>query len=646
MKKKILVVDNHPVILEFMSRLLTKEGHQVMTAEDGLAALDILKTYTADIIFIDLIMPNIGGQKLCQMVRNLPHLKDAYIVILSAVAAEEEIKHGDYGADACVAKGPLNKLGPMVLDVIAQAGEKGGGSESGRIIGREAVYARQITKELLSIKKHFEIVLDSLSEGILEITPGGRIVYANPQATSIFGVREDRLLAANLEDMVDENDRKRIRNMLREVNATCRPMIEHRPVALHEKQVLFKILPVKGAGKKSLIVVMDDISERKKIEQQLQHAQKMEAIGTLAGGIAHDFNNLLMVVQGNISLMMLDMEHSHPFFERLKNMEKQVHSGSRLTGQLLGYARKGRYEVRPTSLNQIIGEASEAFSRTRKDIVTSHELSEDLYPTEVDAGQIEQVLMNLFVNAADAMPDGGDLFIRTANVTHEAMKGKLYRPKPGEYVMLTIRDTGTGMDENTLRRIFEPFFTTKEMGRGTGLGLASVYGIIKGHGGFIDVSSEKGKGTTFAIYLPASKKAITETCEMTESLKKGEETALLVDDEETMLEIGQELLKSLGYRVYGTSSGQEALQIYKEKMNEIGIVLLDMVMPKMSGGEVFDKLKKMNPDVKVLLLSGYSIDGEATRILDRGCSGFIQKPFKMNQLSSVLDTILRGEIRK
>jgi signal transduction histidine kinase/ActR/RegA family two-component response regulator len=412
------------------------------------------------------------------------------------------------------------------------------------------------------------------------------------------------------------------------------------PLKLQTRQVLVKILPMVEDVKKTVIVVFDDVTERQRMEAQLQHAQKMEAIGTLAGGIAHDFNNLLMVIQGNISLMLFDVDPSHAYYERLKSMEKQVQSGSRLTAQLLGYARKGRYEVKPLDLNQLLREAAETFSRTRKDIVVQYHLDPELHPIDADAGQIEQVLMNLFVNAADAMAGGGDMILKTENTHHEAMKDKLYNPKPGHYVLFSISDTGTGMDQGTMERIFEPFFTTKEMGRGTGLGLASAYGIVKGHGGFIDVESERGKGSTFKIYLPASGKKVPKAVEAAEPVKKGRETVLLVDDEDSMLEVGGELLKAMGYHVYTARDGAEALEIYNQSREEIDLVLMDMIMPRMGGGEAFDRIKKMNPAAKVLLLSGYSIDGEAAKILERGCSGFIQKPFNMEELSKTIESIL------
>jgi len=317
-----------------------------------------------------------------------------------------------------------------------------------------------------------------------------------------------------------------------------------------------------------------------------------------------------------------------------------VDSGSRLTAQLLGYARKGRYEVRLINLNQTVQGACETFSRTRKDIRIRMDLEQTLAPIEADAGQVEQVLMNLLVNAADAMRAGGTVTIRTANTTHEQMKGKLYNPKPGKYVLLSVSDTGVGMDEKTKDRIFEPFFTTKEMGRGTGLGLASTYGIIKGHGGFIDVESQPGQGATFSICLPASSRKISRPYSGREGIIRGQGTVLLIDDEDMVLEVGRALLETMGYRVVTAKDGEEAIRLYESQGSGIDLVLLDVVMPGLGGGEVFDRLKSMNPDMKCLLLSGYSIDGEATEIIRRGCDGFIQKPFKLRDLSRSIREIL------
>jgi PAS domain S-box-containing protein len=383
-----------------------------------------------------------------------------------------------------------------------------------------------------------------------------------------------------------------------------------------------------------------DISERKRLEAQLQQAQKMEALGTLSGGIAHNFNNLLMAIIGNASVVLLDLDSSHPHYNNLKNIYKLVKNGSKLTSQLLGYAREGRYDVKPISLNQLVKETSDLFGETRKEITIHKEFTEKLYGIEVDQEQIEQVLLNLYVNAADAMPTGGDLFLKTMNVNDKDLRGKPYEPKPGNYVSLTVRDTGLGMDEKTIGHIFDPFFTTKGLARGTGLGLASTYGIIKGHGGYIDVHSEEGKGTIFEICLPAFEEEVPEEKEISGELLMGKEFVLLVDDEELVLNAGEQMLRKLGCEVLLASSGQEALELYKKDQDKIDIVLLDVVMPGMGGGETYDRMKEINPGIKVLLSSGYGIDEQATEILERGCDGFIQKPFDLGQLSQRIREIV------
>jgi PAS domain S-box-containing protein len=641
MKKKILVVDNHPVVLKFMSQLLEKEGHQALTAENGLSALEILKTYTPDVIFIDLIMPHIGGEKLCQIIRKIPALKEVHLIILSAIAAEQEIDYASFGADACIAKGPMDKMAKHVLAALEQVDQKNGVLYPPKTIGIEDVYARNITTELLSVKKHFEVILNGMAEGILEITPEGKIVYTNPKAISLINRTEDQLLSSDFTDLFLESDRQRIKDHLMEIHRTSQPIAVNGPLTFNEKQVSLHLLPVMDEMQRSITIILNDVSEQKRMEAQLIQAQKMEAIGTLAGGIAHDFNNLLMVIQGNVSLMLLDVNPAHPHYEMLGTIGKQVQSGSKLTSQLLGYARKGRYELRPIHLNQLVANTSEAFGRTRKNITIHRDLAGDLFTCEADQGQIGQVLMNLFVNSADAMPEGGDLFLKTANVNFKEIKGRGYLPNPGDYILLTVTDTGVGMDSKTIDRIFDPFFTTKELGRGTGLGLASTYGIVKGHGGYIEVESEKGRGSTFKVYLPASGKPAQQTVRPSAPISKAIGTVLLVDDEEVILDVSEKVLKVLGYKVLVARSGAEAIEIFKKHQDSIDLVLLDIIMPHMGGGEVYDRLKEISPEVKVLLSSGYSIDGEASKIMARGCNGFIQKPFDIMQLSQSIRAILR-----
>ena len=382
--------------------------------------------------------------------------------------------------------------------------------------------------------------------------------------------------------------------------------------------------------------------EREQISSQAQQAQKMEAIGSLAGGIAHDFNNLLMGIQGNVSLILLNKDPGHRDVAYLKNIEKTVVRGSELTRQVLGFARGGKYEVRATGLNDVIERVVTLFGRTRKEITIRRSLQEHLWAVEADAGQMEQALLNLLVNAWEAMPGGGEVVIETANVTVEDnTPGRPPDAAPGRYICITVADTGVGMDAQTQARIFEPFFTTKKTGSATGLGLSSVFGSVQNHHGFITVRSAKGRGTTFRVYLPASAPASARSI-AAPTLDAGREpaTLLLVEDEEMVAAIAEQMLTRIGHKVFLARSGAEAVSIYQARRAAIDLVILDLIMPGMGGAETFDRLKAIDPEVRVLLSSGYSLNGQAADILNRGCRGFIQKPFTIEQLSRKIREIL------
>ena len=503
------------------------------------------------------------------------------------------------------------------------------------------ITARKQAEGLLKESEiRYKTLTNNLNVGVYRNTVGskGEFIEANPAIVKMFGFHsKDEFLSVDVASLYQNpNDRNLFNKKMLE-----KGFVRNEELNLRKKDgtpIIGSVssVVVKNENEKVKYYdgIIEDVTERKRLESQLQQAQKMEAIGTLAGGIAHDFNNLLMAIQGNASLILYDMDSDNPHYQSLENIENSVKSGAKLTKQLLGYARKGKYQVKPISLNQLVEETANTLGRTRKDITIHYELSEDLKSILADQGQIEQVLLNLFVNAADAMAAGGELFLNTINVNDECIKSNLYNPKPGKYVQLKVTDTGIGMDKKTQERIFEPFFTTKQMGRGTGLGLASVFGIIKGHGGYINVESEVGRGTTFKIYLPASsKKAVKSVIEESKRIVNGRGTILLVDDEQMVLGAGSKILKRLGYTVLEASGGNEAIEIYEDNKEKIDLVILDMIMPGIGGGKVFDRIKEINPGVRVLLSSGYSIDGQATEILRRGCEDFIQKPFSINKLS-------------
>jgi PAS domain S-box-containing protein len=516
-------------------------------------------------------------------------------------------------------------------------------TQIGSVIARATANAK-LNKE----KERFRVLVEESPFGISLIKKDGHYEYINPKFTKLFGytlkdipTRKEwfkkaypdmgqRRKAVSMWFQVKKNT-KQGKSFQHELKVTCKDD--------SKKTIFFRMVNME-AGQD--LVLYEDITKTKQLEKQFQQAQKMEAIGTLAGGIAHDFNNLLMGIQGRASLITMDIDSAHPYFEHLKAIEESVKSATGLTNQLLGFARAGRYEVKPIDLNAIIKKSCMMFARTKKEINIHEKYQKDIWTVKADQGQMEQMLLNLYVNAWQAMPGGGEIYLKTENIMIDKDYNKTYRIESGRYAKISITDTGMGMDEATQQKVFDPFFTTKEMGRGTGLGLASVYGIIKHHGGFINVYSEKGEGSTFNIYLPASTAKIRDQ-EATISKKqilRGDETVLFVDDENMIIDVGKQLLKMMGYKILTAKNGKEAIDIYKKNMDKIDMVILDMIMPDIGGSEVYDRLKEINPEIKVLLSSGYSINGQATKILNRGCNGFIQKPFNITKLSNKLRKIL------
>ena len=510
-------------------------------------------------------------------------------------------------------------------------------------IAEDAAIHKQIEEMLRESESKFRFIFNLSPQAIaLTEMKTGRLVDVNDKFCELTEYAKDEVVGLTTIEagFYGEKDRGRFMTELQrsgEVNG-FEMDFKAKNGSILNALMFSKVIRI--AGKPFILTIFLNITEHKNLQKQLQQAQRMEAIGTLAGGIAHDFNNLLMGIQGRTSLMFLDTDSNHPHFEYLKEIEYYIKNATNLTKQLLDIARSGRYEVKPTDMNELIHNSSEMFGQTKKEVTIRREEQTDIWTVEVDRPQIEQVLLNLYVNAWQAMSGTGELYLQTQNVTLNDNDVKPHEVEPGRYVKISVTDTGVGIDETIQHKIFDPFFTTKEVSRGTGLGLASAYGIIKSHGGIINVQSKKGKGATFNIFLPASEKKLVNKKNVNKKILRGAETVLFVDDEDMIIDVGRDLIGKLGYKVLIANSGKEAIKIYKKYRKKIDMVIVDMVMPQMGGGELYDKLKEINPDVKVLLSSGYDINGLASNILSRGCNGFIQKPYKIKDLSQEIRKIL------
>jgi two-component system, cell cycle sensor histidine kinase and response regulator CckA len=399
------------------------------------------------------------------------------------------------------------------------------------------------------------------------------------------------------------------------------------------------------AAAEVLELIAEDITERRVLENQFRQAQKMEAVGRLAGGVAHDFNNLLMVISGYAEVLLEQTRKGNPLYPKIEAIHQAADRATTLTRQLLAFSRKQLLELKVVDLNIIIEDMERLLRPLIGENIELHtQLASDLGRTRADAGQIEQVIMNLVVNSKDAMPTGGKINIQTANarLNNEDRRREYTYIQPGIYVVLSVTDTGEGMDKETQSRIFEPFFTTKEKGKGTGLGLSTVYGIIKQSGGYVLVESEPRLGTTFRIYLPRVEDTLEPAGPMGASRSQaiGSETVLLVEDEESVRQLVRETLESKGYKVLEAENGEAALQIVSDYSGKIDMLITDVVMPGMSGRELSARLCASYPETKVLYLSGYTEDAIVHEGVVDPDTAFLQKPFTLQMLSRKVREVL------
>jgi len=497
---------------------------------------------------------------------------------------------------------------------------------------------------LMQEKKFIDAVIDSLPGLFYVIDESGSLIRWNKNLQEVTGFSTDELTNRNALDFFRE-DRELVRGKIQEVLKFGSASDEARMVTKSGISLSFMLTGIKMImnDRPYLVGTGIDISERKRLEDQLRQAQKLESVGTLAGGIAHDFNNILTAIIGYGSLLQMKMKNDDPLLHSVEQILVSANRAAGLTQGLLAYSRKQVMNPQLINLNEVILKLERLFARLiGEDVEFKCILTDQELTAVADSGQIEQVLMNLATNARDAMPDGGYLYIETRLVELDEDSARVHDlRKAGSYALITVMDSGTGMDQKTLDRIFEPFFTTKEVGKGTGLGLAMVYGIIKQHKGSIEVDTELGKGTTFRIYLPFTRRTTEEIQPIVpQPLMGGTETVLVAEDDASVRILTANILEQFGYTVIQASDGEDAVKKFMANKDRIRLLLLDVVMPRKNGKEVFDKVRIFKPDVRALFMSGYAEDVLHQKGLLDIAQGVIVKPVKIDELLKKMRKVL------
>jgi two-component system, cell cycle sensor histidine kinase and response regulator CckA len=639
----ILHLEDDPADAELVLTKLVEAGFdcRIRRAQTGDDFETTLRDEAADIILADYRLPMYDGMSALR--RTLELRPDIPFIFVSGVMGEEAaIEALTQGATDYVLKQNLARLAPAVQRALEEA--------------RNRRERRQAEKALARSEAMMRSILNSVDEGFIVIDREYRILSANRAFCDLSDLPEDRVIGRLCHE-VSHQDRRPCFAFGKDcpVKHTFETGTVHVASHIHEdssgarQYVDLKSYPIADASGTivSAIETVNDVTETRKLQEQLARSQKMESVARLAGGVAHDFNNMLSVIIGHTELASQQVSPSHPLSADLREILTAAERSAALTRQLLAFARKQTVAPKVLDLNETVaGMLKMLRPLIGENIDLSWRPGDGLWPVRMDPSQIDQILANLCVNARDAISGVGRISIETRRVTVDTdLCARQPELAPGEYALLTVSDDGAGMDSEILGKIFEPFFTTKEIGRGTGLGLATVYGIVKQNKGFINVYSENGKGTTFKIYLPryAGESVKTRRQDPAVPAPGGCETILLVEDEHSILRMTKLALKKLGYRVLAAATPGEAIRLANTHDGEIHLLIVDMVMPEMNGLELAEQVVSLYPDIVCLYMSGYSGDVIAHHGMLDEAVNFIQKPFSMHDLAIKVRKVLEND---
>ncbi len=674
---KILIVDDNRDDRKVLRYTVEKNCHEVIEAEDGLDGLRKAKINAPDLIISDALMPLMDGFQFLRTIKQDENLNTIPFIFYSATyKGNEDVQLAlSLGADAYIIKpkDPV-ELWDEVAQIITECKKE------------KVITAEVITEESEYLKRYSQVVAAKLEEKVQELErtledrkraeealksseeryrtlfecmpdaifiadiETGRICDANLGASRLIGRSREDLIGMHQSELHPAAIGEKTKALFKEHSDSALMgkifgPIEHIAARADGTEVPIEIVtqPVMMNGTLMLQGVFRDISERKKLEEQLRHAQKLEALGTLAGGVAHDFNNILTIIVGYGSMMEMRLPQDDPSMPYVREILAASERATHLIQSLLIFSRKQIAELKAVNINDVVnGMKKMVFRIIGEDIKTGITLAPEQLMVMGDYGQLEQVLMNFATNARDAMPDGGSLSIETqlfemdAEFIHYHGFGK-----PGRYALIVVSDTGQGIDEKTRERIFEPFFTTKGVAKGTGLGLAIVYGIVQQHNGYIYCYSEQGKGTTFRVYLPlvGIQSPVIEEKESA-PVQGGTETILVADDDENVRRLTREILSQHGYTVLEAKDGEDAVTTFIHNRDKIHLLLLDAIMPGKSGREAYEAIRAIQPEVKALFVCGYSEDNlQRRRIMEENLQ-LLQKPVKPRELLSTIREML------
>jgi PAS domain S-box-containing protein len=667
----VVIVDDKEQDRYLLQILLEKTGFRVIAASDGAEALTLARQHTPDLIISDVLMPVMDGFTFCREVRRDPNLCRMPFIFYTAtyVDPRDEDFALKIGADCFIVK-PVEPM--ILLEKIQQviADHKSNSLPVNNTDGNDNQYFKRYSEVLV---RKLEDKLE-LFRGIFSIDPSALFVLSSSGIILELNKTAEILLGGSILDILDKNiadqficsdDRATFLENLTKVNngITIQEFETRLTIIQNTHPVIMqwnaqRILKSSGIVEGILLIGKDitlfRIAEKQceEIEAQLRHAQKLDALGQLSGVVAHDFNNLLAAIMGYCNLIMYDKNDLSELDSRLHQIVKCTERAAGLTRQLLAFSRKQELEMKPLNVNTVLKDHEDMLKRLIGETITIlFDFDPSIWLVKGDIGQFEQVMMNLVVNARDAMPDGGIVTVTTRNVSMDQnWNDPSQSHVSGDYVKIVVQDTGSGMSDDVKSRLFEPFFTTKESGKGTGLGLATVFGIIKQSGGTIQCESSFGKGTSFIIHLPVATEQYDQDLKrhdaQSENELRGSETILVVEDEESMRDVICRILIVSGYTVLCEQNGTAAYDTFYRKQDRIDMIISDIVLPGLNGLTLVQKIRRMKPEVKVLFVSGYTNTDAVIQGIASNGENFLQKPFNMNILKKKVRMILdRSEMK-